>query len=619
MTAASRRAPLRRTAVVLAAIMIVLLASAPAQAHSELQRSDPPNGGMVSPGRDFLTLWFGEPISASASRFDLRLADGTGVDAVVSSVEGAGTVVRLDTASLDRGSYELAWRIVSLSDGHFSTGTLAFGAGMRPDVLPSADSSLPGSPLLAVHWLDLSALMMAIGALAVSGRVLASLGEAAHRAQRLARTTAVAASVAAVYAGLLTPFLRTRPAGNPADVWLTETWATLAGTPWGHVWIAREAAVVAAALLIWRWARTGGTSGRPLVTARCALLAVSLLEARAGHAADVAGYVATLASAAHLVAAGVWAGGLVVLILCLAPTARLHPELRRSLVSEVWRGFSPMAVVASVVLLSTGLYEAGVYIPDLVIARSTVYGGAVGAKTLLVTIALVLAAMNALVVHPGVAEAIGRRLGRGPGWTPIPLGRFTAVVVAEACLLVAAGVAAAVVTSTPTAREVATATQDTAPRHEEVNGLYITFEGVPRGPARVSLVVRLHPTVLPVPAPVREVWVSLDGPSGASEAVSLPLVEEGRYEVEVPRPSPGGWTATVTVLREGQADTVSHAAWAVAEPDVERATPLQVVTTILAVLLLVVLGTFLWWSRRRHVEHVAAAPAHARTPQGSSR
>jgi copper transport protein len=589
-----------------AAVVALLLGAAPAQAHSELERSDPPNGGMVAPGRDFVTLWFGEPVSGSTSTFVLHLADGTAVQSRVSSIDGGRRVVRIDTSPLDRGIYQLEWRTIALDDGHPSSGTLTFGVGLRPAVLPSEGSALPGGTLLAVRWLDLSAILLAIGALTVSGGVLTALGEAGRRARRRTRSLAVAAMVAAVYTGAVTPFLRTQHPGNPPGVWLGETWSTLTGTPWGHVWLAREAAVVVAAVAVWSWARSRGRSAARHRVAVAALVAVSLLEAMAGHASDLArGTVpAVVASAAHLVAAGVWAGGLVVLTACLVPMMRRDADVRGPILSTAWRGFSPLAAVASVVLLASGLYQAGAHLPDPGAVRTTVYGGAVAAKTVLVVVALAMAGLNTLLVHPHLAGTIGTRLGRRPGWAPVSLRRFTSVVVVEAAVLVTAVVAAALVTSVPTAREVADASEATAPHHTELNGLFVTFEEVPAGPDRVSLQVRVRPTTLPVPAPVREVRVVLAGPEGSGVALAMVPVEKGRYEATTARLAPGTWLASVSVLRDGLPDTVVRASWTVDDPGSDAASPLRVATTALAVLLLLVLATGCWLYRRRRLEAI---------------
>ena len=622
MTRGRLREWTRRVATLVVVAVVLLLGAAPARAHSELERSDPPNGGMVTPGRDFVTLWFGEPVSGSTSTFVLHLVDGTGVEARVSSIDNGRSVVRIDTAPLERGIYQLEWRIISLSDGHPSSGTLTFGVGLRPGVLPSEGSALPGGTLVAARWVDLSAILLAIGALSVSGGVLAALGTGGDRARRRARSLAMAAAVAAVYTGLLTPFMRTQRPGNPPGVWLSETWATTTSTPWGHVWLAREVAVVVAAIAVWSWARRRDGAATPARIALAALVVVSLLEAMAGHASDLSnGAVpAVIASATHLVAAGVWAGGLVVLTVCLVPLMRRDPDLRGPILSSVWRAYSPLAAVASVVLLASGLYQAGVHLPDVGALRTTVYGGAVAAKTVLVVAALVMAGLNTLLVHPRLAGAIGTRLGRRPGWAPLSLRRFPSMIMAEAAVLVAAVLVAALVTSVPTAREVAAANESTAPRHAEVNGLFVTFEGVPAGPDRVSLQVRIRPTTLPEPAPVREVLVTVDGPGGTGTTLPLVPVEKGRYGAMTARPTPGTRTATVTVLRDGLPDTLMPVEWTVEDPATDPTTPLRVATTSLAGLLLALVATGLWWSRRRRRHETVLGPdARTLEPERSTR
>jgi putative copper export protein len=443
-----------------------------------------------------------------------------------------------------------------------------------------------------------------------------ALGDVGRGARRRARSLAVAAAATAAYAGLLTPLLRTRRPGNPVDVWLSETWGTVTGTPWGRVWLAREAAVLLAVAAVWAWTRSGDRSsaGPRRRVALAALGLVALLEAMAGHAVDLPddSGVAVLASATHLLAAGVWAGGLVVLVVCVVPLVRREPGLRGPVLSTVWRGFSPMAAVASVVLLATGLYEAGVHVPGAGFLRSTVYGGAVSAKTVLVVVALALAGLNTLRVHPRLAAAVGSRLGRPPGWAPLSQRRFSSVVAAEAVVLGFGVAAAALVTSVPTAREVAAATRVTAPHHEDVNGLYVTFEDLPAGPDRATLLVRVRPTVLPEPAPVTGVRVALQGPGSPGDTVVLTAVEPGRYEAPVPAPEPGSWDATVTVVRPGLADTVTRARWVVDDPTTAGPTAWRRTTSTLAAVLLAGLGALLARALLVRRRSYAAVPVPAR-------
>ncbi len=606
-------------------VLLALLAVAPpAQAHSELVRSDPPNGGMVAPGRSFLTLWFGEPISPNASAFDLHLTDGTGVAATITSLDDDGTLVRLETAELARGTYELDYRVISLDDGHPAGGTLLFGVGLRPVLVSDGADALPGPLVGAVRWLDLAGLLLVIGALSVSGQVMEGLGDAGRRARHRARTLALLGVLAAFYAGVLTPLARTRMPGNPVDDWAAAAWDTVARTPWGKVWAAEQAVLLVAVVLVWRWARGGdqdpARSRAPRV-ALAALGAVAFLEAASGHPADLPSGVpvAVLASATHLLAAGVWAGGLFVLVLCVVPLMRRDPDLRGPALSTVWRRYSPMAAVASVVLLATGLYQAGVHVPRAGLLDSTFYGWAVLVKTAVVVLALALASVTTLLVNPGLAAALGRRIGRWPGWAPVPLHRLPALVTAEVTVLMLGVLVAALVTSVPTAREVDAARVVSAPHREDVDGLYITFEELPAGPELATVEVRVQPTVLPPPAPVSAVRVTLQDDDGQpQDDLALTAVEPGSYQARASTPGPGRWTAIVVVERAGMPDAVTRASWTVADPDHAGPSPFRVVTAGLAVLLLGALAGLLVRTRsRRRPRPVATTDVMSAVPHRS--
>jgi copper transport protein len=592
------RNPLHVASILVASLVVLLLAAAPAAAHSELERSDPPAGGTVAVGRTELTLWFTESVDARASRVTLRTIDGVDVPVTVST---SGSVLGIVTPGLARATYVLDWRTLSLDDGHLSSGSVVFGAGVRPSVVPSAGEELPAAPGLSLRWLDLSAIMLVIGALAVSGRVLRSAGERGAGARRTARVLAASAAGVAVVSGVLTPLLLlARGAGDSPGLRPGAARDLLLGTPWGHLWLARELALVLAAVALCRWAATRDGSRRAVQVAVVAMAAVVWLEAVAGHAATlpVRSGAAAVASAGHLVAAGVWAGGLAVLALCLVPLMRRDTEARGALMASAFRAFSPVAAVAAGVLVATGLYEAGRHLPAVGALTATVYGTAVISKVVLVAAALALAGVNTMLVNPDLAAPVGRLLGRPAGWAPVTLRRFPALVAAEVLVLVVAVGAAAVLTSVPTSREVASAARDTTVHAANVDGLFVTFEIVPAGPGTSRLIVRLRSTQKPEPAPVSAVEVLLDGPGGGARA-SLEPVEPGRYEAEAAAPTPGDWRASVAVQRGDLPITVTQVAWTVAEPATGRAGPLEVATTGLAVLLLVGTAGAVVRTRRR--------------------
>ena len=581
----------RRGVAVLALIVLSLLCAAPGSAHTSLTRSEPPNGGKVSVGRSSFTLWFSEPVSVAASTFSLRTHAGIGVPLTVSGADGPGRhVVEIRTKPLAKDTYVLHWSALSLEDGHPSTGSTEFGVGIRPAVAQAVDDALPGAPGLALRWFDLAAIMLAIGAFAVSGRVLGSMGAAGARPLRQARTVGALAAGAAVISGAITPFTRVPRGGSSVGAWLDSTWVTLKATPWGNLWLARELALVVAAVALCSWAAGRDESGRGAHLAALALAAVVGLEALAGHAADLPrqSTIAAVASAAHLAAAGVWAGGLAALALCLIPVMRTQPEQCTWILGSVWRAFSPIAAIATVALVATGIYETGRYTPDLGSLGSTVYGGAVTGKGFLLCVALIPAGLNTLLVNPRLSASVARILGRPHGWTPVAPRHFVRLLAAELFIVVLAVAAAALLTSVPTAREVGTATQQSHSSATNVEGLFVNFEEVSAGADSTRLIVRVRSTIKPAPAPVSGVGVSLTGPTGARPGVSLTPVEPGWYQAETPSLASGEWRAVVAVRREGVPDAVTRTGWTAASTT-DAVRPLERVATVLAAVLLAVL------------------------------
>ena len=98
----------RLAAVAVVVLSVLVLTVAPASAHSETVRSDPPDGGMVPEGRTTLTLWFDEPVGTAASTFRLGTMAGLDVPTTVTFGDGDEEVLIM-TAPLERGEYVLDW------------------------------------------------------------------------------------------------------------------------------------------------------------------------------------------------------------------------------------------------------------------------------------------------------------------------------------------------------------------------------------------------------------------------------------------------------------------------------------------------------------------------------
>ncbi|MDJ0350527.1 CopD family protein [Cryobacterium sp. PH29-G1] len=588
------------TAILITAFVALLIGASPAWAHGGLERSDPPNGGVVAVGRSALTLWYTETIGASASTFDLHTSDGVRVEVAASVSEtDSGGIVRIRTEPLSKATYLLDWKVLSTEDGHSSSGSVLFGVGTRPAVVASATADTPAAPELLLRWIDLSAIMLVIGALAVSGRVFGSMGELGNIPRRRSIFIGTLSAGVAVISGAIAPFLLTHRSGSSLGVWFDATSATLIDTPWGNLWLAREFALVIVTGSLY-WATGTRPAGGRLRLVAVALAAVVALESLAGHAATLPSRsaLAAFASASHLVAAGVWAGGLTILAICLIPLMR-HRDVRGPILASAWRTFSPIAALATIVLLATGFYEAGRHIPDLSSVTSTVYGGTVAVKLALVTVALAFAGINTLIVNPRLAARVGRILGRPLGWVPVPRRRFSTMVAAEVLILVIAVGAAGVVTSVPTAREISAATGQTALHTATADGLFVTFEQLAAGPAQSRLIVRVRSIVKLEQVPVNGVAVTLTGPTGTTASVPLEQIEPGRYEAETAKPIPGDWMAAVTLERDGLPAAITQIGWTVATASPEGARPLEILTSSLAVLLLAAMLGGVGFTRRR--------------------
>lgn len=598
----SRGGRLLRLALLVAAILVG--AAPAASAHNSLERSDPPNLGKVAVGRTVLTLWFGEPVNARASSFSVQRTDPQPAPVPASvKVEPDGSAVHLTVPALQRGMYRIRWSVVA-EDGHPTSGTVTFGVGVRPVGGASQATIAPSPWLLGVRLTDLGGLLVAIGAVAVSGRVLRALRVTGRALFPRVLRLGVAGAVVSVVATGVTPLLRV----HDQLAWTGEGWSAWPGalrdllvdSTFGPLWLLRLGAGTLAVLAL-RWAAHGGPDAAsprarrtdPLIVAAWALVASAGLDAWAGHASTLPARtpLAVLAATLHVVASGVWVGGLLVLLVALRPLTRLDPVSRRGLAPAAWRAFSPMAAVAAGVLAATGVYLAGRQVQTLSTVTRSAYGTAVVVKALLLAVALAVAAYTTLVVNPSLAD---RLLGARVAWRPAPR-RISPTIVAELAVLATAVAVAALMTTVPTAREVSRADALSAPVSRTVDGVFVTFEAVQTGSAQ-HLVVRTEPVVRPIDAPVTGVEVAVDArgtrPAGAAPLrVQLVETEAGRYEGNVTDAEPGDWAANVVLHRTARPDSVLGVSWSSSSAD--AVTPLERTSSALAVLLLAGIGSVL--------------------------
>ncbi|HEY7138584.1 MAG TPA: CopD family protein [Methylomirabilota bacterium] len=188
--------------------------------------------------------------------------------------------------------------------------------------------------------------------------------------------------------------------------------SVLFDTRYGTVWLARTGllALLAALLLL---ADVDDESGwLPLRLEGLLLSGASLgLGAMAGHAAAAEGGALAMGlDGLHLLATGVWGGGLVPLALCLAWTRRLPSPAAAARAAE---RFSRLGLGAVLVLTVTGIYAAWQQVGGVPAFIGTVYGRWLLLKLAFFVLLLPLAARNLLVWRrrlaapgPGTVEAV---------------------------------------------------------------------------------------------------------------------------------------------------------------------------------------------------------------------
>lgn len=253
-------------------------------------------------------------------------------------------------------------------------------------------------------WVLFAGLSLAIGAVAGRWAILPRVTAAApppagrRRAAALGLIGAVL-TLLGVALYLARQLLEFR---DPFVPW-TQDAGLLLGTSWGDSW---KAAGVSALVLV--GAMAGARRGRRWGwwIASPVALGLAAFPGFTGHAAgaDAGRWLALLADWAHVSAAGVWIGGLAVVLWVSRPGVPDRADL-----AELVPAFSPLAMAGAGSLIVTGTYAAWQHVPSLASLATTSYGRMLLAKLVLVAVVLSFGARNFRVLTPGLGTPGGAR------------------------------------------------------------------------------------------------------------------------------------------------------------------------------------------------------------------
>lgn len=424
-----------------------------------------------------------------------------------------------------QGTYTVAWRVTS-DDGHTITGSFVFHVG-RVTGAADIDDSTPASAVVggyAGRWLAYAGSLVLIGALAL--RLLARGGTAAP--DRLRSLTLWAAAGGTLGAGLLLVAEAAEAAGRQ----LPDGFSLLGDFVTGQ----RTGALGALRVLVF-----AGVLG--LVTVRCiwrrapllplaaagALVVVTTLAGHAWTASPRWG--AVVSDVVHLGAVGIWAGGLVALLLVLPGVAERAALTRR---------FSNLAIVTVAVVAVSGSISGWAQVRSFEALTSTTYGKLLMAK----------------VIGFGVLVAIGwrnrARLVLLVEQTATPLLRSLRAEVVVAAAVVALTTALVV---EPPAR-VALARPFASTLSEGDTTLQITVEPARAGPNDVHLY--FFTAGGQTPAAVDAVEVEASSATVFARRLQVTPVTPNHVSVYgASLTPPGAWKLAVTAVRAGTATMFS--------------------------------------------------------------
>ncbi len=370
----------RRLAAVVIAAFAALIIPHAVSAHALLSASSPPAGAHLGTAPGVVSLEFDQPLNSTLSHATVVDPSGRRWTGEVDSAQE----IRIPMATNVSGVYTVDWTSVSAFDGHHISSSFTFDVGIAGTTSPEfAANAIPGPQpsdiaIGVIKWVEALALLF------LAGQVL--ITSLAGRSPPLVWVTPrFRASSIALSAGLVTVWSEATVGSGGHS--LTEYVAFFNGLS-GAALIARlgfETLTLVAVVKSWR-------SLPVWLAGALVMLAVS------GHAAAVnpAWYGIGL-DAVHLLAAGLWAGGIAALAL-VRPPGGWRSSQGRALLDR----FTPVALGAFAATVVAGGLEAITQLGSIQALFGTSYGRVLLVKMALVAAMLPLSAMAWRLKRPHV-------------------------------------------------------------------------------------------------------------------------------------------------------------------------------------------------------------------------
>ncbi|MER5578795.1 copper resistance CopC/CopD family protein [Streptomyces massasporeus] len=405
--------------MLLGTVLVLLLAgAAPASAHSALRGTDPDDGSVLKQAPRHVTLTFTESVGLLDDSFRVFGPDQRRVHTdEAKHADGRSDTARVGLpGKLAQGTYTVAWRVVS-ADSHPVSGAFSFSVGKPSATTGQIDTGPVEDPLTgglhdAARYLAYLAAALLVGLAAFALLCRPADTSPLRRPLVAAWWTLLGSTVVLLL--LRAPY--EAGTGPAAAFDAAALGRTLTGRP-GEALLARLVVLLLTAVFLIRLSRRRGPEERPAALAIGTALAaaLALTWAAAEHAsAGIQVPLAMTSSVLHLLATGVWLGGLVALLLTLRRSAGYD-------LPEVVPRFSRIAFASVIVLAVTGLYQSWRGLGSLSALTGTSYGRLLLAKLAGVFVLLLVAgysrrwtrriaapaAVTRAAVHERVPQPVG--------------------------------------------------------------------------------------------------------------------------------------------------------------------------------------------------------------------
>ena len=412
---------MRPRAIARLAIVIMILGGGAGVvlAHATLRRAEPPVGGRVPVPPRQLRLEFSEAVAPRTSRVDLVTPDSQRFALRVTGDSAMANVLLAHVPEVRvAGSYRVEWRLVG-PDGHAVSGKYGFMVDSIPVSIDTAVRGRkeqagvhePSSDTLVqqvIRFVSSLTLVTVIGSIAFALFVLPAVSSVTAGGSTPLRDSIEARlgslGVAGGWTLLLLAAVRlishgATLSGSASALSMGDLGDLLTGSTFGRGWLLQVVAAISLLFVL--------RSGRAARWRALAVVAVALAISASllGHPAAVADVplLAVGFDAVHALAAGGWAGAILVMSIVAVPAVVRGPADQRLLFARnMLRAFSPLALTCAAVLVVTGAASAWLQLRDPGLILGSDYGLILLRKVVIVLLIAVLGAYHWRVAQPSL-------------------------------------------------------------------------------------------------------------------------------------------------------------------------------------------------------------------------